>query len=84
MQAPGFGLPGLVSVAAFGLFFFGHYVAGSLVGHETAVRAGLFIVGTLLLLVELAVLPGLLVPGILGFLLGIFCLNGSCWSGLIH
>ena len=68
MQAPGFGLPGLVSVAAFSLFFFGHYIAGSLVGHETAVMAGLFVVGALLLLVELAVLPGLMVPGILGFL----------------
>lgn len=68
MQAPGFGLPGLVSVAAFGLFFFGHYVAGSLVGHETAVMAGLFVVGALLVLIELAVLPGLMVPGILGFL----------------
>lgn len=68
MQAPGFGLPGLVSVAAFSLFFFGHYVAGSLVGHETAVMAGLFVFGALLVLVELAVLPGLMVPGILGFL----------------
>jgi membrane-bound serine protease (ClpP class) len=68
MQTPGFGLPGLVSVAAFSLFFFGHYVAGSLVGHEAVVMAGLFVVGALLLLVELAVMPGLMVPGILGFL----------------
>ena len=45
MQAPGFGLPGCVSIAAFSLFFFGHYVAGSLVGQETAVAAGIFIIG---------------------------------------
>lgn len=69
MQAPGFGIPGLVSIAAFSLFFFGHYVAGSLVGQETAAVAALFIIGAVLLLVELALFPGLLVPGILGFIL---------------
>lgn len=68
MQAPGFGIPGLVSVAAFALFFFGHYVAGSLVGHETAVMAGLFVLGIILVMVELMVLPGVLLPGIAGFL----------------
>ena len=67
MQAPGFGIPGIVSVAAFSLFFFGHYVAGSLVGHETAVMAGLFVAGILLIIVELMVMPGLMIPGILGF-----------------
>lgn len=69
MQTPGFGIPGFVSIAAFGLFFFGHYVAGSLVGQETAVVAGLFVLGIALLLVELVVFPGFLVPGILGFIL---------------
>ncbi|HCN31253.1 MAG TPA: hypothetical protein DIT64_21600 [Verrucomicrobiales bacterium] len=67
MQTPGFGIPGLVSVAAFLLFFFGHYVAGSLVGHETAVMAGLFVLGILLVIVELMVMPGMMIPGILGF-----------------
>lgn len=69
MQAPGFGIPGFVSIAAFGLFFFGHYVAGSLVGQETAVVTALFIVGVALIVIELAVFPGMLVPGILGFIL---------------
>lgn len=68
MQSPGFGIPGLVSVAAFTLFFFGHYVAGSLVGHETAVMAGLFVTGIVLVIIELMVMPGLLLPGIAGFL----------------
>lgn len=67
IQTPGFGLPGLVSIAAFGLFFFGHYVAGSLVGQETAVVTGMFILGVALIIIELAVFPGMLVPGILGF-----------------
>lgn len=73
MQTPGFGLPGLISLAAFSLFFFGHYVAGSLVGHETAVAAAVFILGLVLIAVEIFVLPGTLVPGILGFL----CLMGA-------
>lgn len=70
MQAPGFGLPGIVSLLAFGTFFFGHYVAGSLVGQETAFMAGLFIVGIILLLAEIFLVPGMLVPGIVGF----FCI----------
>lgn len=69
MQTPGFGIPGFVSIAAFSLFFFGHYVAGSLVGQETAVVAALFVIGVFLLILELAIFPGLLVPGILGFIL---------------
>jgi membrane-bound serine protease (ClpP class) len=68
MQAPGFGLPGFISVAAFGLFFFGHYVAGSLVGQETAVAAAVFMIGCIFIFLELMVLPGTLVLGILGFI----------------
>ena len=67
MKMPGFGLPGCLSVAAFSLFFFGHYVAGSLVGQETAVVAGIFVLGLVLILVEVLVFPGTLLPGILGF-----------------
>jgi membrane-bound serine protease (ClpP class) len=73
MQAPGFGLPGFVSLIAFSLFFFGHYVAGSLVGHETTVAVVVFMLGLLLLVVEFLVLPGTLVPGIVGFL----CIMGA-------
>lgn len=69
MQTPGFGIPGFVSMAAFGLFFFGHYVAGSLVGHETLVVAAMFVIGIALLAIELVIFPGLFVPGIIGFAL---------------
>lgn len=68
MKLPGFGLPGCLSVAAFLLFFFGHYVAGSLVGQETAVAAGIFVLGLVFILVEVLVFPGTLIPGILGFI----------------
>lgn len=67
MQTPGFGIPGFISLLAFGLFFFGHYVAGSLVGNEAAVVAGIFVLGVALLVVELIIFPGTLVPGITGF-----------------
>ena len=65
MQHPGMGLPGIIAAVAFGLFFFGHYVAGSLVGHETVF---IFAVGVVLLLIELFVFPGHIVPGLLGLL----------------
>ena len=67
MQTPGFGLPGFVSVAAFALFFFGHYVAGSLAGQETMVVAAVFVLGIVLIGVELLAAPGTIVPGIVGF-----------------
>jgi membrane-bound serine protease (ClpP class) len=67
MQAPGFGLPGCVSIAAFSLFFFGHYVAGSLVGQETAVAAGIFLIGIVFIILEILVFPGTILPGLIGF-----------------
>jgi membrane-bound serine protease (ClpP class) len=82
MQAPGFGLPGFVSLIAFSLFFFGHYVAGSLVGHETTVAVAVFMLGILLLAVEFFILPGTLVPGIVGFLcvMGALVFTMSGWE----
>ena len=68
MQTPGFGLPGFVSIAAFALFFFGHYVAGSLAGQETMVVAAIFVVGIVLIGVELLAAPGTILPGIAGFI----------------
>lgn len=68
MQTPGFGLPGFVSVAAFALFFFGHYVAGSLAGQETMVVAAVFVIGIVLIAVELLAAPGTIVPGVVGFI----------------
>jgi membrane-bound serine protease (ClpP class) len=68
MQSPGFGLPGFISIGAFALFFFGHYVAGSLAGKETMVVAAIFIAGIILIGVELLAAPGTIVPGVLGFI----------------
>lgn len=61
MFTPGFGIPGLVGVSAFGLYFFGHYLAG-FAGAETAV---LFTLGIVLMLIELFV-PGFGIFGLLG------------------
>jgi membrane-bound serine protease (ClpP class) len=82
MQAPGFGLPGFVSLIAFSLFFFGHYVAGSLVGHETTVAVAVFMLGILLLAVEFFILPGTIVAGIVGFLcvMGALVFTMSGWE----
>ncbi|WP_082420658.1 nodulation protein NfeD [Paenibacillus sp. A3] len=62
---PGFGLPGIVGVLGFGLYFFGHYIAGFAGFEEIA----LFIAGILLLVIEVFVSSF----GILGFL-GAACL----------
>jgi membrane-bound serine protease (ClpP class) len=68
MQTPGFGVPGIIAAGAFLLFFFGHYVAGSLAGKETMVVAAIFILGILLIGVELLAAPGTILPGLVGFL----------------
>ena len=67
MQTPGFGIPGFIAVGAFSLFFFGHYVAGSLAGQETLVVAMIFILGIVLIGVELLAAPGTILPGLIGF-----------------
>ena len=58
----GIGLPLLVAVAAFGLYFFGFFAAGLAGWEDVAV----FAVGLLLICVELFVLPGHALPGVLG------------------
>ena len=70
MQSPGLGIPAVIAAIAFGLFFFGHFVAGSLVGYETVV---IFVIGVALIIVELFVFPGHILPG----LLGLACLFGA-------
>lgn len=70
MQHPGFGVPGIIAAVAFGLFFFGHYVAGSLLGYETVF---VFLMGIVLIIIELFVFPGHIIPG----LLGLMCVFGA-------
>ena len=61
MLVPGFGVPGIVGILSFVLYFFGNYVAG-FAGAETWL---LFILGLVMLVVELFV-PSFGILGILG------------------
>jgi len=88
MNSPGFGFPGLVSVCAFSLFFFGNHFAGNLAGYELAV---LFALGLLLIAVEVFLFPGTIVAGLAGAVLVIASLGLAMvdrvdlewkWSGL--
>ncbi|RUT36642.1 nodulation protein NfeD [Paenibacillus zeisoli] len=58
---PGFGVPGILGITAFGLYFFGNYIAG-FAGLETGV---LFLIGLVLMALELFV-PSFGILGILG------------------
>lgn len=62
LQTPGIGFPLLASVVAIILYFIPYYLTGLATNWEVAV----FIVGVVLLLVEIFVLPGFGVFGILG------------------
>ncbi|MGI5838636.1 MAG: NfeD family protein [bacterium] len=76
MFIPGWGIAGIIGVMSLGLFFGGHMLAG-LAGWEALLS---FIVGLLLLLLEIFVLPGFGVAGIGGILLisaGIFLAAGD-------
>lgn len=61
-KAPGFGAAGFISALCFLIFFAGHYVAG-LTGMEVA---AVFALGVLLVVLELALFPGLLIVSMLG------------------
>jgi membrane-bound serine protease (ClpP class) len=65
-NAPGFGLPGIVSVLAFSIFFFGHYLAGKLAGFEIV---AIFVLGIVLIAVEIFLFPGVIVIGLAGVLM---------------
>lgn len=62
-KTPGFGLPGIIGICAFAVYFFGGYVAG-LTGLEWV---AMFIVGIALVVLELFFFPGTLVLGLTGF-----------------
>lgn len=67
-KTPGFGLPGIVGICSFALYFLGSYVAG-LSGMEWP---ALFILGLLLVIAELFVFPGTVVLGLSGAMLMLF------------
>lgn len=64
IRSPGISLPGIIGVIALGLFFWGHYVAGLSGWFELA----LFLLGLILLLIEIFVIPGFGATGIIGIL----------------
>jgi membrane-bound serine protease (ClpP class) len=64
IKAPGFGLPGIIGIICLGLVFFNQYLVG-LAGYTEFL---LFLIGFLLLGVEVFVLPGFGVAGISGLL----------------
>jgi membrane-bound serine protease (ClpP class) len=64
-KAPGFGLPGIVGIAALALFFFGRYTVGLAEAHEILLVAA----GVALLIVEVFLVPGFGIPGILGIVM---------------
>lgn len=64
-KTPGFGVAGAVSFFCFGIFFFGHYIAG-LTGLEVI---AFFALGVILILVELILFPGVFVLAAAGVLL---------------
>jgi membrane-bound serine protease (ClpP class) len=64
-KTPGFGLPGIIGIGAFVIYFLGGYVAG-LSGMEWLL---VFVIGVALLAVELFVFPGTMVSGLIGMAL---------------
>ncbi|NQU41306.1 MAG: nodulation protein NfeD [Lentisphaerae bacterium] len=61
-KTPGFGLPGLAGIALLAVWFWGHQVAG-LAGMGEVL---LFLVGTVLLFVEIFLIPGFGITGMAG------------------
>ena len=65
IKTPGFGVPGIIGVVCMALFFWGHYTANLTGWFPVA----MFIIGIILLVLEIFVIPGFGVPGILGIIL---------------
>ena len=78
LKAPGFGIGGIVSLTAFFLFFFGNYAAGNMAGYGMAL---IFVIGLILIALEVFVIPGFGVPGILGILAVVGSLLFSMMDG---
>lgn len=72
-KTPGFGLPGILGLTALALFFWGHHIAG-LAGFE---EVAFFLIGVILIAVEVFILPGFGIPGLLGILLVLYSLLSS-------
>lgn len=65
IKTPGFGLPGTLGILCLAVFFWGHHIAG-LAGWEDIL---VFLLGLILLLIELFLIPGFGAVGIAGIVL---------------
>lgn len=75
IQSPGFGVPGIVGLSCLGLYFFGKFIV-NLAGLEEVL---LFILGLILIGVEIFVAPGTFLFAIAGIL----CVVGALfWAGV--
>lgn len=63
LRTPGFGVPGAIGLLCLGLFFWGHFIV-ELAGWEQLL---LVLVGVVLIALEVFVVPGFGVVGVLGF-----------------
>jgi membrane-bound serine protease (ClpP class) len=63
-KTPGFGVAGVVGILAFGLLFFGHHLAGL----AQAPQILLFVLGVILVIIELVWFPGVAIFAISGVL----------------
>ncbi len=73
LQAPGIGLPGALALIAAVLYFAPHYLEGLAANWEILV----FIVGVILLALEIFVIPGFGVAGVSGIVLMVFGLAAA-------
>jgi len=64
-KTPGFGLPGIIGITAFAIYFLGGYVAGL----SAAGWVIVFVVGLILVMIELFVIPGTYIAGVGGAVL---------------
>jgi membrane-bound serine protease (ClpP class) len=69
LKMPGFGVPGIIAAICFVLFFWAHAFAGQSTREFTLLAILLFVLGLVLLGIEIFVLPGFGVTGISGILL---------------
>ena len=61
-KVPGFGLPGIVGIICFATFFFSKHLSGMAANWEIL----LFVIGLVLLILEVFVIPGFGIAGVLG------------------
>ncbi len=76
MKTPGFGIGGIIALAAFALFFLGNHVVGNLAGYE---MAALFVLGVVLLIVEILLGGSVIVLGVAG----VACMLAALFGGML-